>query len=129
MPKNKGILIVDDSILIVERLLEMLGHVENIGTIKHAGTYEQANVLFEQFQPHIVLLDINLPDRSGIDLLNKIKTNYQEIVVIMFTNHAGSYYRNMCMKLGASYFIDKSTDFDLIPGIISTINKESKNLV
>jgi len=106
--QRKVILIVDDSILIVERLLDFIGSIENIDEIKHADTYEKAELLFRQCKPDIVLLDIQLPDASGINLLNKIKSYHREVIVMMFSNHASSYYKSVCMELGADYFFDKS---------------------
>jgi len=124
--QRKVILIVDDSILIVERLLDFIGSIENIGEIKHADTYEKAELLFRQCKPDIVLLDIQLPDASGINLLNKIKSYHREVIVMMFSNHASSYYKSVCMELGADYFFDKSKDFDLIPGIISSLTEDTR---
>jgi DNA-binding NarL/FixJ family response regulator len=120
-PKKK-ILIIDDSALIVERLINMLTDVGNIGSIKLAGTCAEANILLEQSQPQIIFLDIHLPDKSGIELLSKIKTNHPEIIVVMFTNQGGDFYKTLCMQLGANYFIDKSKDFELIPEIISSLD-------
>jgi len=124
--QRKVILIVDDSILIVERLLDFIGSIENIDEIKHADTYEKAELLFRQCKPDIVLLDIQLPDASGINLLNKIKSYHREVIVMMFSNHASSYYKSVCMELGADYFFDKSKDFDLIPGIISSLTEDTR---
>jgi len=124
--QRKVILIVDDSILIVERLLDFIGSIENIDEIKHADTYEKAELLFRQCKPDIVLLDIQLPDASGINLLNKIKSYHREVIVLMFSNHASSYYKTVCMELGADYFFDKSKDFDLIPGIISSLTEDTR---
>jgi DNA-binding NarL/FixJ family response regulator len=124
--QRKVILIVDDSILIVERLLDFIGSIENIGEIKHTDTYEKAELLFRQCKPDIVLLDIQLPDASGINLLNKIKSYHREVIVMMFSNHASSYYKSVCMELGADYFFDKSKDFDLIPGIISSLTEDTR---
>jgi len=119
---KKKILIIDDSALIVERLINALKDLRNIGSIKLAGTCAEANILLEQSKPQIIFLDIHLPDKNGIELLNKIKTNHPEIIVIMFTNQGGDFYKTLCMQLGANYFIDKSKDFELIPEIISSFN-------
>ena len=119
---KKIILIIDDSALIVERLINILKDLKNVGSIKLAGTCAEANILLEQSQPQIIFLDIHLPDKSGIELLNKIKTSHPEIIVIMFTNQGSDSYKALCIELGANYFIDKSKDFELIPEIISSLN-------
>jgi len=119
--KKKMVLIVDDSYLIIERLTDMLKEVENVGSITHALTVSDAIEILQQSSPDIVLLDINLPDTSGVELLRIIKDKYPGIIVVMLTNQANDYYRQLCLKLGANYFADKSKDFDLIPGIVANL--------
>ncbi len=68
----------------------------------------------------MVLLDIHLPDKSGIEILEHIVNNYPHIKIIMVTNKASQYYRGLCMTIGAHYFIDKSKEFEMIPSIIET---------
>lgn len=122
MSIKKTLLVVDDSIIVVDRLVPMLECIENIAFVIHAGTYQEAIEMLAEFKPNIILLDINLPDKSGIELLKKIREKDQEIVVIMITNHATPEYEKLCKKLGAQYFFDKSKDFQLIPEVIEMEN-------
>jgi DNA-binding NarL/FixJ family response regulator len=117
--KNKTILIVDDSNLIIERLTDMLNGLEHVDSISHALTVTTAIEILGQSTPDIILLDINLPDKSGIELLRIVKKRYPDITVVMLTNNANDYYRQLCLKLGADNFVDKSKDFDMIPNIIA----------
>jgi len=117
--EKKIVLIVDDSILILERMISMLEEINNIQFVVHAANYNEAIELLKGLTPDMVLLDINLPDKSGIELLRKIKEEYKKIIVYMITNQANDYYKNICKKLGADNFFDKSTDFNLIPELIS----------
>lgn len=116
----KSILIVDDSPIIVERLQNMLSGLENVGQIRQAGDYSSTLSELSGQPPDIVLLDINLPGRSGIALLQYIKTIYPSIIVIMISNQSDDYYRRVCQKMGADHFIDKSTDFEQILPLISS---------
>jgi len=116
----KSILIVDDSPIIVERLQNMLSGLENAGPIGHAGDYSSALSQVSENRPDIILLDINLPGRSGIALLQYIKSIYPFIIVVMISNQADDYYRRICQQMGADHFIDKSTDFEQIPPLISS---------
>jgi DNA-binding NarL/FixJ family response regulator len=118
---GKTILIVDDSPLITERLQAMLKELQNIGSVECAGDYSSTLQLLVKMSADIVMLDINLPDRSGLDLLRHIKTNYPASIVIMLTNQSGDFYRNICKKLGADYFIDKSGEFEDLPFIVSSL--------
>ena len=117
--EKKTVLIVDDSILITERMIPMMEEIENISFVVHAGSYAEGLEILNQLTPDMVLLDINLPDKSGIDLLRIIKERRLEIAVLMISNHADQYYKDICKKLGARYFLDKSTDIDLIPSVLA----------
>ncbi|MEO5683268.1 MAG: response regulator [Chitinophagaceae bacterium] len=120
-PGKKTILIVDDSPLIVERLIDMLEDLDNLAWIKNAGNYADAVIAISENNPDIFLLDINLPDKSGIEILPIIKENNPSAKVIMITNQGNEYYQKLCMKLGADYFIDKSKEFDQIAAIIAAM--------
>lgn len=120
--KKKTVLIVDDFPLIIDRLLVLLTHLDNIESVISAGDFGQAISLLIEFKPEISILDIHLPDKSGIELLRHIKKSQPNTIVIMLTNETGEYYRKLCQSLGADYFIDKSNEFDQVPLIISTMN-------
>src|SRR2546426_2085775 len=107
---KKTILIVDDSQLIAERLVIMLKELTIVGSIAKASNYTEAVELLIVANPDVVFLDIHLPGRNGIELLKFIKNNYPLKKVIMLTNESGDYYRNLCAKAGAAYFIDKSKE-------------------
>ncbi|MFI5193450.1 MAG: response regulator [Chitinophagales bacterium] len=115
---SKKVLLVDDSPLIVERLMSMLQDLK-IQSLFCCGTVFEAKQFLNHLIPDILVLDINLGDGSGIDLLEMAKIKRPETLVIMLTNQSGTYYRKLCKTLGADYFLDKSTDFEMVPEIIS----------
>lgn len=119
MKKKFVILIVDDNMNFAGRMIEILEDLENIGFISVAANYEEGHRLFLEQRPDLVLLDINLPGKNGIELLKLFRTTEWAGEVIMITNHANDYYRQQCKDLGAKHFLDKSNDFSLVPSIIS----------
>ena len=122
MKKDKLlILIVDDNMRFVQRIISMLEELNNIGYINVAKDYNEAIKYLEEERPDLVLLDINLPGKSGIELLRKIKEAGNKSQVIMISNHADDYYRQQCHDLGAKYFLDKSNEFGQVPEIIGKI--------
>jgi len=118
---KKTVVIVDDSPLIVKRLVDMLNDLPGLEWIKNAGNYADGLQLIEENNPGILLLDINLPDKSGIELLRVCRESNPGTKVLMITNQANEYYRKLCLKLGASYFIDKSKEFEQIAEAIASI--------
>lgn len=115
------ILIVDDSVILSDRMIQLIREEGLIHTIVHVGTYELALEQLRLQQPDLILLDISLPDGNGIDLLRVIKTLYPDTKSIIITNHANDYYKDLCISLGAYSFLDKSKDFELIPAYISKL--------
>jgi two-component system chemotaxis response regulator CheY len=99
----------------------MLEEINNIGYINVAKDYNEAIKFLDEEKPDLVLLDINLPGKSGIELLRRIKESGNKSQVIMISNHADDYYRQQCRDLGAKYFLDKSNEFSLVPDIIEKI--------
>lgn len=122
MDNKKTILIVDDSSLIIERTVGILSELETVGSIAKAGSYTEAFIALQLQQFDVAFLDIQLPGMNGIDLLRHIKSNYPNIVVVMLTNQATQYYRDLCKQEGAFSFIDKSKEFELIPQVVSSLS-------
>ena len=118
---KKTLLIVDDSQLIIERLSDALKDHETVKIILTATGYSEAVEVLSKKEAGIVLLDIQLSGKNGIDLLKFIVNEYPDINVIMCSNLSSDYYIKLCKKIGARYFIDKSKDFELIPGILASI--------
>ena len=126
-PANNGsmpptnLFIVDDSAAIRTRLVDMLSRIEGVSVVGEAANATEAIAGILHFRPHGVLLDLNLMGRAGIDVLRTVHPQAPEIVFIVLTNHAEPQYRTACAKAGATYFLDKSCDFERVPGVIAEI--------
>lgn len=115
------IYIVDDSVAIRSRLAEMLGRLGDVRVVGEAANAGQAVADILALRPHSVLLDLNLSGTSGMQVLRAIHPQAPEIVFVVLTNHAEPQYRRACERAGAAYFLDKSTEFDRVPGVIAEI--------
>ena len=104
MPKEK-VLVVDDEPMIRWTLIEAL-RSWGYETIE-AGTVGTALIAFDNEQPSMVLLDINLPDGSGLDLLSEIKRRGPQVVVIMITANVMVEDTIAALRGGAYDFIGK----------------------
>ena len=120
-----NILLVDDNYQFVERLTGLFKELDNVAEIKAASDYEEAKKILTAQMPDIALLDIHLPGKSGIELLKFIRGFNRTCCVMMVTNQADEYYKNLCLKLGADYFFDKTKDFLQIPEIVRKYEKPS----
>ena len=117
----KLLLIVDNSLFIIERLLIILKEAKVVEKIVTAPNFEKAVNILEEMKTDIVLLDIQLPGKNGIELLKYIVKNFPAVKIIILSNLVSYYYQKLCLNLGANCFIDKSKDFDTIPDVIFSI--------
>ena len=120
--REQEILIVDDSALIIERLLAMLNGLRSVKDITTASNYREAVAMLTEINVDIAILDIHLSGKNGIELLKFIVKNYPHIKVVMLSNADNEKYRELCKKEGAMYFIDKSKEFELVPEILVSMN-------
>jgi DNA-binding NarL/FixJ family response regulator len=111
-------LIVDDSSLVRERLAEKLSAFDNVQVIASVGDAADAYAVLSIEHPDMVVLDIQLPDGNGIDILKRIKQQHKDTIVVMLTNHAYPAFREKCLEAGADYFFDKSTEFEKISTVL-----------
>ena len=110
-----SVFIADDSLIVRERLVTMLDELAGIEIVGQAETVAEAISAIGKLQPDVVILDIHMPDGSGIDVLQIIKQDEPAPVVIVLTNYPYPAYRQKCLQAGADFFLDKSIEFDQIP--------------
>jgi len=123
MKRNK-LLVVDDEHLIrwsLEQNLKKQGY-----EVITAGTGEEALRLMREEQPDLVLLDIQLPGMSGIDVLEKIKEHDEGIIVIMVTAHGGLETAVNAMRLGAFDYISKPFNLDELSLVVKKALESSE---
>ncbi|NQT23865.1 response regulator transcription factor [candidate division KSB1 bacterium] len=116
----KTVLLIDDSTAVRERLIEMISTVSHIQIVGQASNGREGVAYFELYDPNLVILDINMPEINGIDVLKTIKNTKPETVIIMLTNFPYPQYRDTCMKAGADYFFDKSNEFEQVIEVLQS---------
>ncbi len=100
-------------------MISILDDVKYLKKISVASDYDSAMKELAAGLQDIILLDINMPGKNGIELLRYIKATQAAAEVVMLTNHSETYYREQCGELGARYFLDKSNDFLQVPDIVN----------
>jgi DNA-binding NarL/FixJ family response regulator len=118
------VFIADDSDPVRERLIALLSEIDGAEVIGEATNYDEAVEGIRSLKPHIVILDIQMPGGSGIDVLKEIKQDSRPPVVLMLTNHASPQYRKKCMEWGADFFLDKSREFESLASIFINLIKQ-----
>lgn len=108
------VLIVDDSEMIRVRIAKLLERIRGVQVVGQAIDGDQAIDLASQLHPDLVVLDLMMRRTSGYDVLCHLKLQMPNVKVAMLTNYADAYWYDKCSKAGADYFLDKSTQFDVL---------------
>ncbi|MEX2122656.1 MAG: response regulator transcription factor [Woeseia sp.] len=120
------VLIVDDSPLIRVRLAELLADVEGIEIVAQADNADQAVDLVIALQPDVAIVDVRMPGRSGMDLIEDVKKTRQPPKIIMLTNFPTPENREKCLSQGADYFFDKSSEIEKVLTVLKELMQESR---
>jgi len=91
--------------------------VEVVGTANG----EKAMELIGTFQPDLILVDVKLPDGSGLELTQKIKTHHPNATVIILSSHDSPEYREAARLSGGDYIILKESPLEEYFGLIESI--------
>jgi DNA-binding NarL/FixJ family response regulator len=113
--KKIRVFIADDSPTVRDRLNTLLSDMTNVEVVGHAEDAMQAIRDIQDIQPDVVILDIRMPAGSGIGVLRSLQKQVARPKIIMLTNYPFLQYRKTCLEAGASYFFDKSSEFEKIP--------------
>ncbi|MCM8612340.1 response regulator transcription factor [Accumulibacter sp.] len=113
-PGVMSILIVDDSAVVRQVLREILAEVEGTEVVGEFASPAPAIESMRSNPPDIVLLDIQLVDGSGLEVLHAVRSNHPQTKVLVFTNHVEEVYRKRCLKAGAHAFYDKKSDLQAL---------------
>jgi two-component system, NtrC family, response regulator AtoC len=114
------ILIVDDDPLILSGLEALLG---DDWDVRAASTGRTAITTFAEFSPDVVLLDVNLPDTTGIELLHQLKMYSEAAAVIMMSGGGTHDVVIESMKLGAETFLQKPFDYGMLAATLEQVRR------
>ena len=114
------ILIVDDHAAVRERLTCLLRAITKHSVITAAASVAEALQQLRMDCPDLVILDLFLPDGSGLDVLKVIKQEKWQTRVFIVTNHSEPQFRKRCLLEGEELFFDKSEEYeDMIDSILA----------
>lgn len=111
MTKNKiiKVLIADDHAIVCEGLRNILATTRDLTFAGQAHTGLEAVKLARNSDASVMLLDISLPDRNGIDVLKQIKKETPDLIVLMLSMHREDQYAIRSLKAGAAGYLNKQS--------------------
>lgn len=106
------VMLVDDHRIVREGLAYMLDAIESVTLVGEAGSGAELFAVVEEVHPEIILLDVHMPDMSGLEVLEVLRRRHPDVKVIMLSMHDQAAYVQQAIQLGALGYLLKSTGLD-----------------
>lgn len=113
-----NIFVAENAPEIRKRIIAIVRTVAGINVIGEADSVNEAIDGVLGSDADTLLLDLQLKDGMGLEVLTRVKQARPELHVIVLTNFAAQQYRQASLSAGAEFCLDKSQEFGLVPGIL-----------
>jgi len=124
--KPYRILIVDDHAIVREGLKQILAEVDDIEVAGEADCSSRALQMARREPWDLVLMDISMPDRNGLETLELLKKEHPGIKVLMLSMHRETQYAVRALKTGAAGYLNKQSAPDQLIGAIRLVASGKK---
>jgi DNA-binding NarL/FixJ family response regulator/HAMP domain-containing protein len=115
------ILIVDDHAIVREGYRALLGKHEGLTVVAEAGDAASAYQCYKDERPDVVIIDISMPGRGGIDAIQHIREFDAQARTLVFTMHSGAAYALQAFRAGARGYVTKSSAPDVLVSAVRTV--------
>ncbi len=106
MTEQLSIALVEDDAEVGTWTRDKLDQLDNIASFRWVTNLADAKKLLEHWLPDVIILDLNLPDGNGIDLIKYIRKEKLRVKIVVFS--INKMMKNACLRMGATAFYDKS---------------------
>lgn len=114
--------IVDDHYMVIEGIRTLLQNENDIIWVGHATNAASCMAFLQQQLPDVILMDINLPDKSGIELCKELKSLYPSVKVLgLSTFNQQSFIEKMMSNGASGYVLKNASGQELMEGITTIV--------
>ena len=117
------VFIVDDHYMVIEGIRSLLQNEEGIEWAGHATNAASCLAFLQQQLPDVILMDINLPDKNGIDLCKEVKEKYPSVFILGLSTFNQQSFIQKMMNNGASGYVLKNATQEELMEAIETVSK------
>ncbi len=115
------VMIIDDHAIVREGLKQIIREEDDMQVVAEAGSGAEALSKLESIDCDVILLDISMPGRSGLDLLKEIRLRNENASVLVLTMYPEEQYAVRALKAGAAGYLTKDSAPDELLGAIRKI--------
>ncbi|TMH02868.1 MAG: response regulator transcription factor, partial [Betaproteobacteria bacterium] len=120
------VILCDDHALIRRGIRDTLSDAQDIEVVGEAGDYGELRALMRQQSCDVLVLDINMPGRSGLDVLHVLKDEGSPIKVLIVSMYPEDQYAIRALRAGAFGYVNKGGDPQLIVQAVRTVSQGRK---
>jgi DNA-binding NarL/FixJ family response regulator len=120
------IAIVDDHAVVRAGLRQFFAEQPDFAVVAEAASGRQALDIVRNAEVDVVLLDISMPDQSGVDALAAIRARAPELPVLILSGFPESHYATTLLRQGASGYLNKDCDPEEIIRAVRTVHRGRK---
>lgn len=121
-----NVIICDDHAMIRRGMRDIISEAVDIRVCAEAGNYSELKEALRQHPCQVLLLDIQLPGRNGIETLQSVKESYPQVQVLMVSMYPEDQYAIKAIKTGASGYINKAENPAVLVDAIRTLALNKK---
>lgn len=118
-----GVMLVEDSPVLASHVTELIEQLPHMHLTGIADNQKDAIKMLEDTLPQVLILDLHLREGNGFGVLRGMARVEPPPKVVVLTTFGLPEYRRQAEKLGVSAFLDKSSDYHLLPGLLSAMAK------
>lgn len=119
---QRQVLVVDDHAVAREGIAFLLQEEENLLVVAQAGSCQEAIEAVDRHEPDLVVTDLSLPDRNGLELIRDILARFPKILILVISVHDESLYAERVLRAGAKGFIMKEAASDELVQAIKQVD-------
>ena len=115
------VLVCDDHLIVRQGIKQILADAPDIVLAGEADSGPEAVRLIREGGIDVVLMDIAMPQRDGLDVLKQLKSEFSRLPVLMLSTYPDKQYAVRSLKLGAAGYLNKSADSEQMTGAIRKV--------
>ncbi|WNC94290.1 response regulator transcription factor [Paraburkholderia sp. FT54] len=120
------VFLVDDAVSVRRRMAALFGALDGVEIVGEAEEPGAAFAGINLRMADLVVTELHLNGGTGMELLALLAQRLPHVIVMVLTNHSGTWFRRACLTGGAHYFFDKTGEFDLARNTIRRLANEHR---
>jgi DNA-binding NarL/FixJ family response regulator len=118
---NKKIILIEDEGLICDLFEDYIGLMDGVDYAGYCQSGDEAMMLIRKKKPDVIVLDIRLPGISGLDLLPKIRAEFTDTKIVLFTGSLKPEVAKLAVASRVNAFVEKAYGFNELTRAIEAV--------